>query len=450
VRRAKAIAGTVYRRGNRWAFMLDLGPDPLTGKRRQSAKSGYDTEAAAWAALVEVNHELTAGRHVRASKKTVREFFNEWLPMLVNDPSVKPTTEANYEDYARAYVLPHIGDRLLQSIDPDVLTALYQHLARAGRRKADTNSVMYAHWKTKTEAGERVRPADLAEIAKVTYSAAWNALRRYQAGRIPETSGDGLAPKTVRNVHIMLRRAFNDAVAMRYISRNPATAVKAPAFRRKPHTTWRPEQLTRFLAEAKSERLYAMWVLFATTGMRRSEAVGARCDAVDLDHLTIAVHDTRVVVRGRAEDSDGKTRTSRRILALDPATVAVLRAHLAQLAAERAEWGASYQDHGKLFCWEDGRPIHPDTITEHFNRIVDRANLPTIELHAVRHTYATTALRAGINPKLVSARLGHSSVAFTLDTYTDSVPELDRTAAEQVSRLFFTLPDPTAADTDQG
>ncbi len=103
-----------------------------------------------------------------------------------------------------------------------------------------------------------------------------------------------------------------------------------------------------------------------------------------------------------------------------------------------------------MFCWEDGRPIHPDTITEHFNRIVDRANLPAIELHAVRHTYATTALRAGINPKLVSARLGHSSVAFTLDTYTDSVPELDRAAAEQVSRLFFALPEPTTNDTDQG
>lgn len=80
-----------------------------------------------------------------------------------------------------------------------------------------------------------------------------------------------------------------------------------------------PEQLTRFLAEAKSERLYAMWVLFATTSMRRSEAVGAHRDAVDLEHLTI-----------------------------DPATAAVLRAHLEQLAAERAEWGTSYQDHGEV------------------------------------------------------------------------------------------------------
>lgn len=81
---------------------------------------------------------------------------------------------------------------------------------------------MYAHWKTETEAGERVRPADLAEIAAVTYSAAWNALRRYQAGRTPKTSGDGLAPKPVRNVHIMLRRALSDAVAMQYISRSDA------------------------------------------------------------------------------------------------------------------------------------------------------------------------------------------------------------------------------------
>lgn len=107
------------------------------------------------------------------------------------------------------------------------------------------------------------------------------------------------------------------------------------------------------------------------------------------------------------------------------------------LNLERRAFGDSYIDEGLLFCWPDGRPIYPDTVTAQFNRWVDRAGLPPITLHSVRHTYATMSLRAGVNPKIVSSRLGHASVAFTLDTYTEDVPELHHDAAEAVSRLFL-------------
>jgi integrase len=119
------------------------------------------------------------------------------------------------------------------------------------------------------------------------------------------------------------------------------------------------------------------------------------------------------------------------------------------LERERAQFGSGYQDHGLLFCWADGRPIYPDTISEHFNRIVDRAGLPTITLHDVRHTYATMSLRAGVNPKIVSARLGHATVAFTLDLYTEDVPELHHAAAEMVTGLFLDdSEEPTEAPLD--
>ena len=90
-----------------------------------------------------------------------------------------------------------------------------------------------------------------------------------------------------------------------------------------------------------------------------------------------------------------------------------------------------------MFCWEDGRPIYPDTITEKFNALVDHARLPLITLHDVRHSYATIALRSGVHPKIVSSRLGHASVAFTLQTYTEDIPDLDRQAAEDISGLFL-------------
>lgn len=90
-----------------------------------------------------------------------------------------------------------------------------------------------------------------------------------------------------------------------------------------------------------------------------------------------------------------------------------------------------------MFCWEDGRALYPDTITERFNRLVERAQLPRIRLHDVRHSYATIALRSGVHPKIVSSRLGHSKVAFTLDTYSADIPDLDQQAAEDIGGLFL-------------
>jgi integrase len=149
------------------------------------------------------------------------------------------------------------------------------------------------------------------------------------------------------------------------------------------------------------------------------------------------VHDTRVVIDGKAEDSDGKTESGNRTISLDPLTVAYLRRHLAMLDEEREAFGYGYQDHGKLFCHPDGRPIHPDTITRRFNKLVDRAGVPLIRLHDVRHTYATVSLDAGVDPKIVSDRIGHSNMAYTLQIYTHRSTGLDGPAAEKVAGLIF-------------
>ena len=169
---------------------------------------------------------------------------------------------------------------------------------------------------------------------------------------------------------------------------------------------------------AVEDRDAGIWVLAATTGMRRSELAGAERDLLDLDDATLEIGDTRVVVDGKAEESDGKTESGRRTISLDPLTVAYLRRHLAMLDAEREAFGDSYHDSGKLVCHPDGRPVHPDTITDRFNRLVDRAGVKRIRLHDVRHTYATISLDAGVDPKIVADRIGHANMAYTLSIYT--------------------------------
>ncbi len=431
----RGLQGTVYQRGQRWAYMIDLGPDPLTGKRRQRAKSGFADETTAWDALAEANAELRTDTYVEPSRRTVTEFFTEWLTTI--EFAVKPTTFANYSTYARAYVIPIIGAQKLQNIDTATVNALYRHLLAVGRSRPDTNTVMYQRWHQATAAGTPIGPTALAAHAGVTMSAAGNAIRRYRAGRLPAADTPGLSPRAVASIHVMLRRALRDAVTWKYLRANPAATAEPPRGEKREHATWTATQLTVFLTTARTDRLYALWLLFASTGLRRSEAVGAQRTALDLAAGTISLVTTHVIANGKAHVSHGKTRRSRRLISLDAATIAALTDHIRLLDEERAAWGPSYHNDGLLFCWPDGRPIYPDTITEQFGRLVDRSGLPIIRLHDLRHTYATMALRAGVNPKIVSTRLGHATVAFTLDTYTADIPELDRAAAEQITGLFL-------------
>jgi integrase len=98
-----------------------------------------------------------------------------------------------------------------------------------------------------------------------------------------------------------------------------------------------------------------------------------------------------------------------------------------------------------VFTREDGSPIHPQSFSEAFERHAAAAKLPKLRLHGLRHTHATLALRAGVHAKVVSERLGHASVAFTLDTYTDALPDMQETAAGMVAALVLE-PERTGTD----
>ncbi|MGH3663094.1 MAG: tyrosine-type recombinase/integrase [Micromonosporaceae bacterium] len=425
---------TVYERGSKWSYRIELEPHALTGKRQRENRGGFATEDEAWTEAIKAKSALGIGRHVKKSRRTVRQFCAEWLASI--EHSLKPSTYANYVDYLDAYVFPSIGDRRLQDITVTVLNALYRHLLESGRTKRNTNAIMYRCWQLKTQDGREYKPRELAAACGTTLYAAQAAIRRYRAGRVPRDLGTGLAPKTVRNIQNMMHKALSTAVAWRYIEYNPAEHVSRPRMRRKRPETWNAGELARFLDTVEEDRFYALWMLVATTGMRRSELAGLERDGIDLDAGTLIIEPTRVVVDGKPIDEDGKSDSGQRVISLDPDTLAALGKYLSQLEEERRAWGSSYPTHGKLFCFEDGRRIHPDTITRRFNRLVDRAGLKRITLHGVRHSYATLSMDHGINPKIVSERIGHSNVGFTMQTYVQKSPGLDKDAAAAVAGLI--------------
>jgi integrase len=206
---------------------------------------------------------------------------------------------------------------------------------------------------------------------------------------------------------------------------------------------WTPEQLRAFLAHARQDRLYALWLLVATTGMRRAELAGLRWVDVDLDAARLSPRRPRVVVDYAVHESEPKTRMGKRSLALDPATVATLREHEARQDQERADVGPGWRDSGLVFTQPDGAPFHPDLITDWFRRLARAAGLPPIRLHDVRHSYATAALAAGVPAKVVSERLGHATIAITLDVYSHVIPGMDAQAANAVASLILGEPSPS-------
>jgi integrase len=419
------VNGSVKKHGPTWRYRIDLGPDPLTGKRRQLTKGGYRTKREAQEACTEALDNARRGQLVRTTRKTVGEFLEDWITSRKLD--MKPSAWRGYRDYLDAYVLPSVGTTPLQDLDTVRLNLLYVHLLEQGRRKADRDGKMHAYYLAELAAGREPTATAVAKAGGVTYDAGRKALIRYRRGQVPRQHDGGLAPKTVRNVHVMLHGALADAVRWNLLQRNPVTDARPPRVRRRSHVIWSTDELRRFVEHARSDHHAALWLLVCTTGLRRSELAGLRRADLDLANGRLTSGETRVVVGGQATDSDGKSDDSRRTLALDPVTVDALREFLVRWDELKQEFGHAGQH---LFCHPDGRPIHPDTITEWFARLSWAAGLPPIRLHDVRHSYATAALRAGVPVKVVSERLGHSSVSFTQDTYMHVIPGMDEHGAQ--------------------
>jgi integrase len=199
---------------------------------------------------------------------------------------------------------------------------------------------------------------------------------------------------------------------------------------------WTPAELARFLRSIEGSHNEALFRTIAMTGMRRSEAVGLRWCDVELTRGAVVISQAATQIDGVEQIDTPKSRRSRRVIDLDPTTTAILQRYRASQRERLFMLGIPMQSDDRVFTTELGRPIRPDSVTQAFGRLVDSTDLPRIRLHDLRHTHASHLLMAGVNVKVVSERLGHASVSFTLDTYAHVMPGQQAEAAAAVAALL--------------
>jgi integrase len=201
--------------------------------------------------------------------------------------------------------------------------------------------------------------------------------------------------------------------------------------------TWSAEQLGAFLTSMRDDRLYPLWHTIAMTGMRRGETIGLRWIDVDLENGRLSVRRALIPMKREVIVSEPKTVKGRRVIALDPATVEVLKGQAARQLEEQSAWDEGWVESGLDFARENGKALDPESVSRYFRQAVKKSLLPMIRLHDLRHTHATLALQAGIHPKVVSERLGHATVSITLDTYSHAIPAMQEQAAALIAGLVF-------------
>ena len=357
-----------------WSFRVDAGLDSVTGHRRQISRQGFTTKRDAVAALNNALSELNATEP--ATLATAGVTLSDYLSDWIERqrPYLRTSTLHSYR-IAVGRIVSHLDQTTLGSLTPSQVQRLQTDLLASGGRD------------------DRL-----------------------------------LAAKTVANTQVVLHKALADAVRLGLLDHNVVSAVSPPRVPRPRLSVWTVDQLRDFLTVASSHRLSAAFVVLATTGMRRSEVLGLRWSDIDYDDRSLSIVRTLTVVAGRPIVTAPKSAASRRLVYLDASTIDALRAHRDSSTVSRDDY---------VFQSADGQPVNPASFSNTFDRLVARSGLPRIRLHDLRHTYATLALRLGTHPVLLSERLGHTSIAVTIDRYSHVIPSIDRNAADVVAQLVL-------------
>ena len=361
-----------------WELKYDIGINPTTGSRITKFRTVRGTKRDAQRELRTILTAVDDGTHTDPGKMTLRGWLEQWLEEAQHN--VAPKTLQRYREIVDLHLVPALGSIPLAKLQAVHIQSYYSQALASGRRDGT----------------------------------------------------GGLSPQTVVHHDRVLHVALKRARALRLLSSNPAEDVSPPKVQRKEIKVLEPAAAATLLATARSTRMFPVIFVALATGLRRGEVLGLRWSDVDLERRSLTVAQSLEQTKAGLRFKSPKTKRSRRTIALSPTLVEELQSHRVRQAADRLALGLGREPAVLVFAKLDGEPIQPDSVTKMFSKLVRRAGVAPVSFHALRHTHATDLLRAGVHPKVTSERLGHTSIAVTMDVYSHAIPGLQEDAAQRI------------------
>lgn len=381
-RRRGQNEGSIFqRKDGRWCGMLSLGWE--NGKRKR--KSFFAATAAEVRdLLLKARSDHARGLPVAIERQTVKQFLDRWLQDSVK-PAVRPRTYESYELTVRLHLAPALGHILLEKLAPQHVQTLLN-----------------------------CKPKD------------------------------GLSPRSIAYLRVVLRRALNQALKWDLVVRNAAALAEPPRTVRHESNPLTPEQSHALLLAVKGARLEAFYTVALALGMRRGEVLGLRWQDVDFGARTLKVRQAIQRIAGKLTESgnsgliaaEPKTERSRRTIAMPDVISKALKNHRVRQLEERLSAGAAWQENGLVFPNSIGAPLDPKALHRDFKRLLSEAALPSIRLHDLRHSAASLLLAQGIPMRTIMELLGHSSITLTADTYSHLRAPAMREAADKMDLIL--------------
>ena len=361
-----------------WEARITTGRDPGTGKQIQKSFTGKtqkEVREKMQAVAVAVNEKT----YIEPSKLTLGQWLDIWGAEYLGD--IKPLTLASYKRTVKNHIKPALGAIKLQALSAHEIQGMY------------------------------------------------NAAQR---GDKP------LAPKTIKNLHGVTHKALQQAVELGYIKFNPADACKLPRAEKRDIKPLDEQQIKTFLQVISGHKFEYLYLVTLFTGMREGEVLGLTWDCIDFKGFRVYVCNNILYTpeRGVYEDTP-KTERSKRYISLPAETMRMLKRYQTWQFSERLRLGEYYQDQGFVFAQDNGKPMHPDSVTDWLSKFSKRHNLPHINPHAFRHTMASMLYFNGVDSVSISKRLGHAQVSTTANIYAHVMEEADQKNADILAEIFL-------------
>ena len=375
--------GSIYQRQSDGRWVGQAYALAVDGTRKRKYVYG-DTWEEAHAKLVELKSRTQRGIPLPDRAWKLNEYLPYWLQVHVS--GLKATTQRGYESVVRLHLVPALGTKRLDGLQVQQVREFLDHFR---------NRCLCC-----TSKADAKRP-----ITRQCCSVG-ECCKHYPSAR------------QIQYVHAVLRNALHQALREELISRNVATLVRVPSPRYRIGKGLSVDQVRAILKAAEGHRLHPLYVVAATMGLRRGELLGMRWSDLDLDNGTLTVEQTVQRAGGKLILSDAKTEDSEAPLPLPEWTWMVLLEHQETQQAERERLADVWQEHDLVFPSALGTPMEPRNLNRHFTSTREKAGLPTVRLHDMRHTVVSMLMELGVPPHVVQAIARHADVKLTLKVYS--------------------------------